>query len=102
MTNPAFQGRIPVLELSGRVKLARETAGLTQPRLAELIGVSRATLANVEQGNRKPRRGELIAIAFATDVNLFWLETGKTPAEGNPPNGGEAWALRGSNPGPAD
>ncbi|MGQ7160999.1 helix-turn-helix domain-containing protein [Corynebacterium diphtheriae] len=101
MTKPAVQGRIPVLSLQGRIRLARETAGLNQPQLAELIGISRATLANVEQGNREPRRGEIIAIAFATDVNLTWLETGKAPAENEPGGGGEC-AIRDLNPEPTD
>ncbi|MHC9728277.1 helix-turn-helix domain-containing protein [Corynebacterium diphtheriae] len=96
-------GVIPEWNTADRFRKAREFRGLTQAELGEAMSVARSTIQRVEQGVAEPRRTLITAWAFATGVNRDWLETGKTPAEGgNPPNGGEAWALRGSNPGPAD
>lgn len=100
-TDIGMPGTVPVFDLVDRLRKARESAGLKQAELAELIGVSRATLASVEQRAREARRGEVIAIAFATGVDPVWLETGKTPVEIDP-NGGEECAIRDSNPEPTD
>ncbi|WP_346016026.1 helix-turn-helix transcriptional regulator [Corynebacterium auriscanis] len=100
-TSASFSGRVPTWDIIDRVIKARRTAGLKQAELAEMIGIARTTLAGIEQGKRTPRRTEIIAIAFATGVDLGWLETGKTPTENNP-GGGEEWAIRDSNPEPAD
>lgn len=105
MTNAVQVGRVPEWELRHRIQRAREVSGLKQVDLADAIGVSRATLANVEQGVREPRRGEVIAIAFATGVDLYWLETGKTPVQPGPDGGSrnvELCAIRDSNPEPTD
>ena len=49
-----------------RVAEARERAGLTQPALAERIGVGRATIARIEAGGVSPR----VAVALALSREL--------------------------------
>lgn len=62
--------------IAERLKLARETAGLTQPELAGKAGVSQGTIGNIESGLRKRPR-DLLSIASALGVSPEWLETGK-------------------------
>ncbi|WP_238403990.1 helix-turn-helix domain-containing protein [Gordonia desulfuricans] len=82
--------------------VAREYAGLTQDQLSDALGVSMATVQRAESGKTSPRRPTIIAWAFATGVNLAWLETGKTPAGPDGPDGGNECARRDSNPKPSD
>lgn len=62
--------------LAVRLKSAREEAGLTQPELAKLAGVSAGTVGNLEAGIRKQPR-ELLALARVLKVSAEWLKTGK-------------------------
>jgi putative transcriptional regulator len=49
-----------------RVAEARRPAGLTQPRLAERVGVGRATIARIEVGTSSPS----VAVALAIGREL--------------------------------
>lgn len=62
--------------IAERLKLARESAGLTQPELANKAGVSQGTIGNIESGLRKRPR-DILSIASALGVSPEWLETGK-------------------------
>lgn len=62
--------------LAYRVKLERETLGLTQPELAKKAGVSQGSISLIEAGERKQPRS-LLAIAAALNVTAEWLESGK-------------------------
>ncbi|NQW92667.1 MAG: LexA family transcriptional regulator [Polaromonas sp.] len=68
----------PVINISERLKEAREAAGLKQQELATAAGVSQGTIANIESGLRKNPR-ELLAIAKALNVQPEWLKNGKSP-----------------------
>ncbi len=57
-------GRIETVELPPVVE-ARQKVGLSQPRFAELLGVSVRTLQDWEQGRRKPSRAALSLIQIA-------------------------------------
>lgn len=65
-------------EIGKRVRLARNTAGLSQQQLAEDAGVSQVTIQNLESGRNKSTRA-LLAIARRLNVNPDWLETGNGP-----------------------
>lgn len=60
------------VQLGQTIRAARRDAGLTQQRLAEKAGVSRAWLAKVESGHRKAeieylmRTLDALGLAFAT------------------------------------
>ena len=67
-----------VINISERLKEAREASGLKQQELATAAGVSQGTIANIESGFRKNPR-ELLAIAKALNVHAEWLKSGKSP-----------------------
>jgi putative transcriptional regulator len=50
-------------ERGHRVAQARKRAGLTQPQLAEKVGVSRPTIARIEAGGHSPSVQVALAIA---------------------------------------
>ena len=50
-------------ERGHRVAQARHRAGLTQPQLAEKVGVSRPTIARIEAGGHSPSVAVALAIA---------------------------------------
>lgn len=91
------QGWVPEFRLGDRLRLVRESVGMSQDELGDLAGVGRATIARIESGKGNPRRATLIAIAFATGVSLEWLENGETPAPDNP-GGGEVVRHQGIEP----
>lgn len=72
------------MNLSDRIKAARKHAGLTQQRLAELVGVAQTAISQLESG--KAQRSTYIAeIAFACQVSSKWLALGEgdmKPTEG--------------------
>ena len=61
------------LEVGKRLRLARETAGLTQADVALKISVARTTLIAIEKGRRKIRIEELqmLAAMYNTSVNTI-------------------------------
>jgi len=60
-------------EIGERLRIARETAKITQVDAAAAIGVARTTLTAIEQGQRKIRIGELRQLAqlYGTSVNTL-------------------------------
>lgn len=62
-----------MLYLGKRIKQAREQAGFTQEKLAELIGTSRTAIARYELGEIEPKLRNLIAIAKCLKVTTDWL-----------------------------
>ena len=59
-----YVGHIKTVELLPVVE-ARQKAGLSQSRFAELLGVSVRTLQDWEQGRRKPSRAAMSLIQIA-------------------------------------
>ena len=55
------------------IKIARIKAGLTQQRLADMIGVDRSTICNYEKEKRVPSGKELINLANALNVSIDYL-----------------------------
>ena len=62
--------------LGVRVRLHRESAGLTQEELASRAGIGRVTLVRLEGGEQAPRFGTLAAIARALGVSVNELLVG--------------------------
>lgn len=73
--------RIPILSMGNRLRLARETAGLEQGQLAELLEISRGSISAYERDITVPKGLVLRAWAFETDVDEWWLRTGKPGPE---------------------
>jgi transcriptional regulator with XRE-family HTH domain len=66
--------------LARRVKELREKAGISQERLAELLGVSRPTISQIESGQRKISADDLIKLSNVFHVSLENLvEPGNEP-----------------------
>ena len=65
--------QLPPGEVGERLRVARETAGVTQARAAAVIGVARTTLIAIEQGQRRARLHELqkLAALYHTSVNTI-------------------------------
>lgn len=64
MTDPASF----YAEVGRRIRKAREEAGLTQGRLAELVSLTRTSVTNIEQGRQKLLLHTLAAVAAALKV----------------------------------
>jgi len=81
-----------VSTIAERLKEARLEAGLSQPALARMVGVSSGTIGNIEAGTRENPR-ELLAIAAAVNVRPEWLKDGSLPKRfgvGEPAQGAPA------------
>ena len=60
-------------ELAGRLKLAREQAGLSQGQVAKLVGLHRPSISELEAGRRKVSAEELAKFAEIYGVEMTWL-----------------------------
>ena len=65
--------QMPSHEVGERLRLARETANVTQAVAAEAIGVARTTLVAIEHGQRRARLREIHGLAhhYHTSVNAL-------------------------------
>lgn len=73
--------RVPSFTQADRLAKARHEAGITQERMAQLLGCSRRTIVRYETTERVPR-AVVLAYHVATETNLGWLETGKASSAG--------------------
>jgi len=62
-----------MIYLGKKIKAAREQIGLTQDKLADLVGVSRAAVARWENGDIEPKLKNLIALTEALNVSSDYL-----------------------------
>ncbi|MBL9102185.1 MAG: helix-turn-helix transcriptional regulator [Myxococcales bacterium] len=69
--------------LGERIATLRRRAGLSQPELAERLGVRTATVSNWERGEGEPQLLDADAVARALSVDINVL-TGRAPL---PPRG---------------
>ena len=67
--------------LAGRLRLAREMAGLTQGQVAIQLGWHRPTVSEIEAGRRRVLAEELKTLAELYGVNAPWL-IGETEGDG--------------------
>lgn len=66
------------MPLSERIKQARQAAGLSQARFAELLGVTRSACTQWESTvGTIPRQQRLEQIAKLLNVSYTWLATGE-------------------------
>ncbi len=64
------------MSIGTRIKARREELGLTQPKLAELLGVSKGTIGNYETGISKPNEPILIRMfgVLKCDANYLYAD----------------------------
>lgn len=60
-------------EIGRRVRIARETLGLTQEEAAAALGVKRTTVTQMELGNRNITATELVQMAKLFRRSVEWL-----------------------------
>lgn len=78
VTTDSLSCKVAYMELKDRIKVARESAGLTQDQLARRVGVSRPAVGMWEGGQTKTIEGEnLVRTAYATGADPLWLATGE-------------------------
>lgn len=62
-----------VLDIGGRIRKAREHAGLTQVQLAEQLGQAERTVQAWEGNTRTPRPGALLHLAETLGRPVSWF-----------------------------
>lgn len=75
-TTPQEELHIPQITLGVRLRLARESVGLDQQELADLLGIAQRSIGNYEREVTRPKRPVLLSWALATGVPLGWLTEG--------------------------
>jgi transcriptional regulator with XRE-family HTH domain len=60
-------------EISSRLRLAREMAGLSQAQVAKMLSLHRPSISEIEAGRRKVSAEELAKLAEIYDIKLSWL-----------------------------
>jgi transcriptional regulator with XRE-family HTH domain len=73
------------MTLAERITTAREAKGISQVRLAKMLGIAPSNVSRWESGKYEPQRETLISIADATGCDLEWLATGREPPPTPPP-----------------
>lgn len=59
--------------VGGRLRLAREQAGLSQGQVARILGMHRPTISEIEAGRRRVTAEELATFARTYEVSVSWL-----------------------------
>lgn len=59
-----------------RIAIARSSLGITQGKLADMVGIGRRQVASYEGGNSKPRDAVLQNLAAALGTSTEWLAQG--------------------------
>lgn len=66
-----------------RIKLMRQTHGLTQAALAEALGTTQSNVSDVERGARKPTLEQLVNVARVLKVSVDQILLNEEPENGN-------------------
>ena len=61
------------ISFAKNLKQSRKKEGLTQEKLAELVGVTRQAISTWEQGSKYPEVDNLIWMAKKLKISLDWL-----------------------------
>lgn len=65
--------------MAERIRIAREQAGLSQAKVAKLLGVNhRPTISEIEAGRRKVTAEEITKLAEIFKVSVAWLSAAKS------------------------
>jgi len=61
------------LAIAGRLRMAREMAGLTQGQVAKILGLHRPSISEAEAGRRRVSADEFARLAEIYAVSISWL-----------------------------
>ncbi len=67
--------------LAGRLRSAREMAGLSQAQVARILHMHRPTISEIEAGRRKVSADELVHLADIYEVDIAWLVGSRNAAD---------------------
>lgn len=71
------------MKIGDRIKQARQSIGVSQPKLAELCGWdSQSRISQYENGKREPVLEDIRRLSKATGVSFGWLATGENDSDG--------------------
>ena len=59
--------------VGGRLRLARDQAGLSQGQVARMLSMHRPTISEIEAGRRRVTAEELATFARIYEVSVAWL-----------------------------
>lgn len=77
-----------IMNINARIRQARMAAGISQIRLAGLLGVTRSAVSQWEsQHGTVPRPEHLARLAELLEADYVWLATGKKSREEKPAPG---------------
>jgi len=74
------------MTLGERIMKSRETKGLSQRKLALLVGTQQGTVSRWKKDDFRPSLEQLESIAESCEVDFSWLATGKIPPPELPPD----------------
>lgn len=63
--------------IADRIRMTRESRGLTQSALAARLGVARSQITLWETGGRNPSPTSVTQLALALGIDVEWLATGQ-------------------------
>ena len=68
-----MQTEIDYKELGMKIKKMRQSEGLTQDKLAEIVGCNTSHISNIENNYTKASLNILLAIAYALNTSIDYL-----------------------------
>lgn len=74
--------------MNERIKLVRESNGLSLTKFADILGLTVAAVSYYESGKRVPSNSVLVAISKEFHISYAWLKTGEGPMEDPMPDDG--------------
>lgn len=75
-------GQYPLMELKDLIRAARKAKGLSQARLAELIGVNKSAVAQWELGSTNPNNDSMAALRGVLSIEEQISPIGSSPYAG--------------------
>lgn len=66
------------MSIPNRIRLAREQAGLSQGKVAKMLGYHRPTISEIEAGRRKVTAEEIAKFAEIFRVSVVWLSAARS------------------------
>lgn len=72
---------IPGAPIHVRVRMVRESRGLSLTKLAQISGVARSTIHDIERGNNSPTYDTILKLCAGLDVRPAQLTDGLYPGE---------------------
>ena len=60
-----------------RIRKWRKSRGMKSMDLAKVVNLSQGSLSDIENGKSNPSAWTIVAFINHTDINVFWMLTGK-------------------------